>query len=63
MDALFLNAYFLIFVATAAVIGSHHLIRRTGRDDKAGWLSRVGRYSFPVLTIVTNILLVFFFIR
>ena len=63
MDALFLNAYFLIFVATAAVIGAHYLIRRTGREDKAEWLSKVGRYSFPVLTLVTNILLVLVFIR
>jgi hypothetical protein len=63
MDALFLNAYFLIFVATAAVIGSHHLIRRTGREDKAEWLSKIGRFSFPVLALVTNILLVLVFIR
>ena len=63
MDALFLNAYFLIFVATAAVIGAHYLIRRTGREDKAEWLSRVGRYSFPVLIVATNIVLILIFIR
>src|SRR5215204_5937707 len=47
MDAVFLNAYFLIFVATAAVIASHFVIRNTSHPETAERLSRAGRYSFP----------------
>ena len=57
MDAVFLNAYFLIFVATASVIAAHFLIRSAGGPDAAERLSRSGRYSFPFLILATNVVL------
>ena len=63
MDAVFLNTYFLIFVATTSVIAAHFLIRNAGVPDAAERLSRMGRYSFPVLILATNVVLGLVFVR
>jgi hypothetical protein len=57
MDAVFLNAYFLIFVAIVAVIGAHFSTRPPGDDksvDAGGErLSALWRWMFPLLGVVT----------
>ena len=63
MDAVFLNTYFLIFVATTAVIAAHFVIRSTSHPETAERLSRAGRYSFPVLILATNVVLGLVFVR
>jgi len=61
MDAIFLNAYFLIFSTTASVIIAHFLIRRSGTTRSAEHLSGLGRKYFPLLMLVTTAALVMVF--
>ena len=55
MDAVFLNAYFLIFLTTASVIAAHFLLVRSGTPEGAQRLSRVGQRYFPLLLLVSNL--------
>ena len=54
MDAVFLNAYFLIFVTTASVIVAHFLIVTSGNTKSAERLSRIGQLYFPLFIVLTN---------
>ena len=58
MDAVFLNAYFLIFITTASVIAAHFLILTSGSTRGALRLSRAGQYFFPLIIVVTNAIVV-----
>jgi len=63
MDAVFLNAYFLIFLTTASVIAGHFLIVRSGNPESAQRLSRAGQRYFPLLLLATNLVVFVVFLR
>lgn len=62
-DALFLNTYFLIFLATALVVAADFTARRTGAEGVAERLSAIGRLAYPALFLVSNLVLALIFFR
>lgn len=61
MDAIFLNAYFLIFLSTASVIAAHFMIRTSGNTRGAERMSLLGQRYFPLLILASNVFLAFIF--
>jgi Neurotransmitter-gated ion-channel ligand binding domain/Neurotransmitter-gated ion-channel transmembrane region len=57
MDAVFLSAYVLIFLAAAGSVIGHVLIRRSGSPDRAEALSRICLWAFPVMFVLSNLLI------
>lgn len=60
-DAVFLNSYFLIFLATVSVVAAHFAMRRSRSAETAERLSAIGRRAYPALLVVSNIILVVIF--
>ena len=54
MDAIFLNAYFMIFVAAVASVVGHFLIRTSGSSASAERFSRLGQRAFPLVVLLSN---------
>lgn len=57
MDAIFLNAYFMIFITAVAAVYGHFLIRASGSNQSAEKFSRLGQRAFPVLVLLSNAVL------
>jgi hypothetical protein len=57
MDAVFLSAYVLIFLAAAGSVFGHVLIRRSGSPDRAERLSQICRWAFPLVLVVSNLVI------
>lgn len=61
-DAAFLNSYFLIFLSTVSVVAEHYAARRTSLAGIAERTSTAGRFAYPVLLVLSNLLLILMFL-
>jgi Neurotransmitter-gated ion-channel ligand binding domain/Neurotransmitter-gated ion-channel transmembrane region len=57
MDAVFLSAYALIFLAAAGSVVGHVLIRRSGSAEQAETLSKICLWAFPITFLLSNLVI------
>jgi Neurotransmitter-gated ion-channel ligand binding domain/Neurotransmitter-gated ion-channel transmembrane region len=57
MDAVFLSAYAVIFLAAAGSVFGHVLIRRSGSPDQAEAMSRICLWAFPLVFLLSNLVI------